>query len=104
MAKLITITSTQSVVVTPDLKIRDLSDKSNSVNPNKLRAVVDWNDEPVKILYGIHQYDAKIKDWKTVKALEAGKILTISDVVEVKEVNEPKKEDKKTNKIKLDVE
>lgn len=92
----ITINSIQTIIVTPDLKVRDLSD-SNPHNPNKLRAIVDWQDEPVKILAGVHQYDAKIKDWKTVQALVDAKILTISNVIEEKETVKTKEKETKTS-------
>lgn len=92
--KKIRITAQQSIVVTPDLKIIDFTDK-NSMNPNKLRAVVDYSvDKPVKIIVGTHEYDAKIKTWKTVQALVKAGILSIMDVVE-----EPKKEVKVETKV-----
>lgn len=86
----ITITATQTIIVTPDLNVRDLSDP-NSMNPNKLRAVMDWNEEPVKIMIGVGEYPEYIAEWKTVKALEEAKVLTV--------VRQPKIEKKVENKV-----
>lgn len=88
----ITITSTQTIIVTPDLKVRDLSDP-NSMSPNKLRAVMDWNEEPVKITIGVGEYPEYIAEWKTVKALEKAKVLTV-----VRQPKVEKREEKRVSK------
>lgn len=103
MSKKIRIQSTQTIIVSPDLKVKDLSD-TTSLAPNRLRAVMDWNDSPVKIIAGVGEYDAKIKNWFSVKKLVEAEILTIMEIpgqdepVE-KQIEKPKKEDKKNLKL-----
>lgn len=98
--KKIRIQSSQTVYVTPDFKVRDLTDP-HSMAPNKLKAVMDWDYKPVKILAGVSEYDALIRDWKTVKVLEAAGVITISDMVNT-QVKEDNQEIKKVKKIKLE--
>lgn len=78
--KQITINSTINIYVTPDLKVKDLSIKDGKVN-NSLRAVINWEDQPVLIKMGVHTYNAKIKEWKTVQALSKINVLTIGATV-----------------------
>ena len=101
--KTITIQATQSVIVTPDLEVKDLTD-INSTAPNKLRAVMNWQSGPVKISQGVGEYDARIKEWQTVKALVKAKILTISESVDIQPEIQPASEtmNKIKNKLKLD--
>lgn len=101
--KTITIQATQAVIVTPDLEVKDLTNP-NSTAPNKLRAVMDWKVQPVKISQGVGEYPAIIQEWQTVKALVKAKILTISGGV-VNETNEApinEQVSKMKNKLKLD--
>ena len=106
MDKKITINSLQTIVVTPNTNIKDLTDKNNTANSNKLRAQLDWgNEKPVKILQGVYEYDASIEKWDSVKALVQAKIITISKGFDLFDVNENKQkveQAKKTNKMKLE--
>lgn len=106
MNKKITINSLQTIVVTPNTNIKDLTDKNNTSNPNKLRAQLDWsNEKPVKILQGVYEYDASIEKWDSVKALVDAKVITISKSFDDFDVNENKQkiqEVKKSNKMKLE--
>ena len=106
MDKKITINSLQTIVVTPNTNIKDLTDKNNTSNPNKLRAQLDWgNEKPVKILQGVYEYDANIEKWDSVKALVEAKIITISkgfDLFDVSENKQKVEQAKKTNKMKLE--
>ena len=106
MNKKITINSLQTIVVTPNTNIKDLTDKNNTANPNKLRAQLNWgNEKPVKILQGVFEYNANIEKWDSVKALVDAKIITISKSFDVFDVNENKQkveQAKKTNKMKLE--
>ena len=106
MTNTITINSLQTVVVTPNTEVRDLTDKNNTSNPNKLRAQLDWGeDRPVKILQGVYEYDAKLEKWNSVKALVEAKVITISKnsftAFDINE-NKQKVEVKKLNKMKLE--
>ena len=106
MDKKITINSLQTIVVTPNTNIKDLTDRNNTSNPNKLRAQLDWReDRPVKILQGVYEYDAKLEKWNSVKALVEAKIITISKGFDLFDVNENKQkveQVKKSSKMKLE--
>lgn len=103
MEKKITINSLQTIVVTPNTNIKDLTDKNNTANPNKLRAQLDWgNEKPVKILQGVYEYDANIEKWDSVKALVNAKVITISKSFDAFDENENKQKVEKMNKIKLE--
>ena len=80
MKKFVKISSTITIEVYPDLDAIDTTNV-NAPMADRLSAKPNWV-YPVLIREGIHFYPAEIKLWKSVKALEKKKKLSISEEVD----------------------
>ena len=87
MKKFVNINSTMNIEVYPDLDAIDTTNPTAAM-ADRLSAKPNWV-YPVLIKTGIHYYPAEVKTWKSVKALQKKKILSVSE--EVDEVPEEEK-------------
>lgn len=95
---MITLTSKIDIKVTPNLKVKDLTDK-NSINPDKLKAVMVNEYEPVLIMQGTYEYPEYILEWETVQTLIANKIFVLAADTQLPK-QKPNKQNKQTKATK----
>jgi len=92
MAKFILIQSQKTIAVTQDLDSVDVTKMElRGIKDNIKRVLPNWVGTSILILQGQHQYPAEIKDWKTVKALEQGGILTLGREIDEKDASDEAK-------------
>lgn len=99
-SKFITIHSEITIMVTPGLQHKDVTNPDSRLE-NKLRINPNWQNAGILILKGKGVYPAEIAEWPTVKALVANEKFTINKDTKLENVSDEKqvakaKEDKKT--------
>ena len=80
MKKFVNINSTMNIEVYPDLDAIDTTNPTAAM-ADRLSAKPNWV-YPILIRTGIHYYPAEVKNWKSVKALQRKKILSVSEEVD----------------------
>lgn len=110
--KYVNIQSQININVTCGLNFEDVTNPDAHI-PDRLKISPKWPTCTVFIKQGVHQYPSEIVEWKTVKALKEGKLITIGDYVdevdsenkeaEIKkrEINEIMKNTKRGQNVKL---
>ena len=88
MKKFVNINSQINIEVYPDLNAVDTTNPTAAM-ADRLSAKPNWV-YPILIKTGIHFYPAEIKNWKSVKALQKKKVLSVAE--EVDEVPEDERE------------
>ena len=98
MKKFVKITSTINIEVYPDLQAIDTTNP-NAPMADRLNAKPNWV-YPILIESGTHFYPSEIKEWKSVKALDKKKVITIANEVDEPDDDEKERCEKLRQKIK----
>lgn len=84
--ELIEISSTINITVTKGLSAVNMTDP-NARYQNSFNVKENWTGTCVNLTVGAHAYPACIKDWPTVKALAAKRLITIGQPVSENEAD-----------------
>ena len=78
MKAYVKIQSEKSIYVTPGLQHQDVTNPDAHV-ADRLKVSPLWPRCTVLIKKGVHWYPSEITEWRTVRALERDKVLTIGE-------------------------
>lgn len=81
MSQFVLIQSQQNVRVTRGLDVIDNTNYNSDI-PNRANYRPNWTKSTVIIKAGQHVYPAEIAEWKSVKALQKDRVLTIGEIVD----------------------